>query len=437
MTVASSDVERVLEIAGGSPDYALGPRADHDSIIVVEDTNKYPEWVSHPLVAAVPLRSLLIVPFDVIGKPHSLLCAWKKTREVGISDEESRYVKFLARVVTRMLENVEKQREISSRIITDPLTGLHNRAATLEQIGVAVSAAERGNSEIALFYVDLDGFKEVNDTYGHAFGDVALAETAQRMRGVLRKHEMAGRIGGDEFLLLVTSFAGEAQLVQIVRRVLSALREPITHKGTKTTIRASVGIAIYPRDGKTAEELLAHADDAMYRAKRQGAEGYAFYGAAQEKTGQVQHLFTAQLAATAMEREFFLCYQPIIDARTGRTTGAEALIRWLHPGMGMLSPLSFLDASRDQRVLSRIEEWVISTALEKHTKLRRARQRMAIHVNISEPNEDLLAITHESKSDIHIEVSEQAVAKDEKEYVRFIEACRARGFRVGLSRFGG
>ncbi len=313
---------------------------------------------------------------------------------------------------------------------------MHNRAATLEQIAVAVSSAERNNGEIALFYVDLDGFKEVNDTYGHAFGDVALAQTAQRMRSVLRKHEMAGRIGGDEFALLVTSFSGESQLVQIVRRVLAALREPILHEGVKAAVRASVGIAIYPRDGVNAEELLGHADAAMYQAKRHAGEGFVFYGAGGEKNGHVQHLFAAQLANTDMEREFFLCYQPIIDARTGRAIGAEALIRWLHPGMGMLSPHAFLDASRDQRVLNRIEEWVFSTAIEKHSKLRRLRQPLAIHVNVSEPNEELLAISHEGRGDIMVEIPEQAVANDEKEYTHFIEACRARGFRVGLSRFG-
>ena len=437
VNLGSPEIEHVITLAAGAPEYTLGPNVrDLDKPQMVDDTEQEASWAAHPLVAAGPLRSILILPFTADDKTHLLICGWKIRREVGLSDEETRYVKFLARVVSRLLENVRKQREISNRISIDPLTGLHNRAATLEQIGVAVSAAERAGTEIAIFYVDLDGFKEVNDTYGHAFGDVALAQTAQRMRGVLRKHEMAGRIGGDEFLLLVTSFAGETQLVQIVRRVLSALREPITHKGTKTTIRASVGIAIYPRDGKTAEDLLAHADDAMYQAKRHAVEGYTFYGASQEKGGQVQHLFAAHLANTSMEREFFLCYQPIIDARTGRTTAAEALIRWLHPGMGLLSPHAFLSASRDQRVLSRIEEWVITTALEKQSKLRRARGRMAIHVNICEPNEDLLAISHESKSDIHIEISEQSVAADEKEWVRFIEACRARGFRVGLSSFG-
>jgi len=437
VSVGSPDVDHVVAMAAGDVEYALGPIAEHfDKPVVIDDTVENSVWAAHPLVAAIPLRSILITPLAVYDKVHTLICAWKARREVGVSDEESRYVKFLARVVARLLEKVQQEREISSRIITDPLTGLHNRAATLEQIAVAVSSAERNNGEIALFYVDLDGFKEVNDTYGHAFGDIALAQTAQRMRGVLRKHEMAGRIGGDEFALLITSFAGEQQLVQIVRRVLSALREPILHEGSKASVRASVGIAIYPRDGKNAEELLAHADSAMYQAKRQGAEGYAFYGTVPEKNGHVQHLFAAQLANTPIAREFFLCYQPIVDARTERPIGAEALIRWLHPGMGLLSPHAFLDASRDQRVLSRIEEFVVTTALEKHTKLRRLRQPIAIHVNISEPNEDLLAISHDARGDIHIEIAEQSVAADEKTYTHFIEACRARGFRVGLSHFG-
>ena len=137
-----------------------------------------------------------------------------------------------------------------------------------------------------------------------------------------------------------------------------------------------------------------------------------------------------------MEREFFLCYQPIVYARTGKPLAAEALLRWLHPAMGMLSPLKFLDESRDAQVLNKIESWVLASALEKQTRLRTVGRRLTMHINVSEPNPDLLDLTHESLPDLRLEISENAIAADEKPFIRFINAARDRGLRVGVSNFG-
>jgi len=427
----------VLESAKFAPDCALGRVvAEIAQLLLVRDTEQEPVWGAHPLVTAVPLRSILATPLEHSGKRHILLLAWNQRRDSHLTDEETRYIGFFARIVTRLLENLDREREISTRIVTDHLTGLYNRAAMTEQIAIAVSSAGRSGGSLALLYVDLDGFKEVNDNYGHALGDAALQEAAARMRSVLRKHEAAGRIGGDEFALLVTSFADEQQLAQIAKRVLAALRSPIGPKTARTRLTASIGIAIYPQHGKTPEELMEHADRAMYQAKRRAGDGYVIYGASEEAKPAVRHLFAAQLADAVMQREFFLCFQPIVHARTGRVMAAEALIRWLHPGMGMLAPHAFLDDSRNHQVVNRIHGWVLQSTLEKQLRLRAIGRRLLMHVNVSEPDSDLLQLSHESLPDLRFEISENAVAEDEKAFVRFIAAARERGVRTGLSNFG-
>jgi diguanylate cyclase (GGDEF)-like protein len=437
LSAGSSDATAVLDLANYAPEYSLGATTTEVvDPLLIGDTDQDAIWGAHPLVTAIPLRSVIVMPLQHSGKRHMLLVAWKTRRTSELSEEETGYLKFFQRIITRLLENLDREREITSRIVTDHLTGLYNRAAMMEQIAIAVSSASRTNESLAVFYVDLDGFKELNDTYGPALGDAALQQASARMRAVLRKHESAGRVGGDEFALLVTQFADEEQLTQIAKRILAALRDPVVTGGAKAKVTASIGIAVYPKHGTTPEQLMEHADRAMYQAKRRAGDGFSNFGAAEEPAGTVHHLLSAQLANAVMEREFFLCYQPIVYARTGKPLAAEALLRWLHPAMGMLSPLKFLDESRDAQVLNKIESWVLASALEKQTRLRAVGRRLTMHINVSEPNPDLLDLTHESLPDLRLEISENAIAADEKPFIRFINAARDRGLRVGVSNFG-
>lgn len=436
VAAGSAEAMSVLDLANYSHDYALGAvTTEITAPLFVADTDTDAIWGAHPLVTAIPLRSVLAVPLEHSGKRHILLLAWKSGRPEELKDEETRYIGFFQRILTRLLQNAAREREIESRIATDALTGLYNRTAMLEQISVAVSAAERAGGSLALLYIDLDGFKELNDSYGHSAGDEALKEAARRMRASLRRHEAAGRMGGDEFAVLVGSFVDEEQLGGIVKRLLASLRSPFTVEGVRITLRASIGVAIYPRDGKAPEELLDNADRAMYQAKRSSGDSFAFFGAPEELA--VRHLFAAHLSAPGVESEFFLCYQPIVYARNSKPMAAEALIRWLHPGMGILTPQRFLDESRDNHVLHRIESWVLQSTLQKQLQLRSNGRRLILHVNISEPDPAIFDVTHESLPDLRFEIAESAFAADPKTFARFVTAARDRGLRVGLSGFDG
>jgi len=437
LSAGTPEAVGVLDLADYAREYALGSMTSEVSEpLLVADTEREPVWGAHPLVKAVPLRSVLAMPLEHSGRRHILLLAWKRRRDEELSEEESRYLRFFQRIVTRLLENLERERELTNRILTDDLTGLYNRAAMIEHVSMAVSAAGRSGESLALLYIDLDGFKELNDNYGHALGDAALRESAARMRSVLRKHEAAGRVGGDEFALLVTSFADEEQLSQIAKRVLETLRQPIAFGDAKVRLSASIGIALYPQHAKTPEELLEFADRAMYQAKRRDGDSFVIFGAREESRPPVRHLFASHLAGAAIDREFLLCYQPIVHARTGKPIAAEALIRWMHPGMGMLAPQKFLDESRDTQTLHRIENWVLHSALEKQSRLRDGARHLAVHVNLSEPNEAVFEFAHEAFADLRLEISGNSIASDEKGFARFIAAACERGLRVGLSNFG-
>jgi diguanylate cyclase (GGDEF)-like protein len=436
-SAGSPEVVGVLDLANYAREYALGPMtAEIAEPMLVADTDHEPIWGAHPLVTAIPLRSVLAMPLERSGRRHILLLAWKKRREQELDEEENRYLRFFQRIVSRLLENVERERELTNRVSTDDLTGLYNRSAMIEQVSMAVSAAGRTGESLALLYIDLDGFKELNNNFGHALGDAALREAAARMRSVLRKHEAAGRVGGDEFALLVTSFADEEQLSQIARRVLETLRRPITFGNTKARLSASIGIALYPKHAKTPEDLIEYADRAMYQAKRRDGDGFVIFGSREEARPPVRHLFAAHLADAAIDREFLLCYQPIVHARTGKPIAAEALIRWMHPGMGMLAPQKFLDESRDNHVLQRIEHWVLQSALDKQMRLRESSRHLTVHVNVSEPSDAILDMAHGAMADLRLEISGNAIAADEKGFARFIAGASERGLRVGLSNFG-
>lgn len=401
----------------------------HEKPHVVFDTLA-DELAHDHAVAALGLRSVMYWPFAVEGKRCMLMLGWKHPRSEFITEEQIRYLDFLTGLVSRLLEALERQRRIAERADTDQLTGIPNRAAVLDYLNRALSAAQRDDSRVALLYIDLNHFKKINDEHGHGVGDVALRSIALRIQSVLRKHEICGRFGGDEFCVVVSSFKDDDELAIIARRILDVLAEPVLHEGLSLNASASIGIAVYPRDGTAAPDIIARADRAMYRAKREGGAAYAFY---------------ADSAATAVERplnidpanfrtQFMMCYQPIIAARGGRPIAAEVLPRWLHPE-GMRSPEAFLRAAREQGVLQELDAMIVRLVLEKAGELRNISD-ITFHINVAQPSESLVEALPADAVSLAMEVSEAQVAAEPYRYIAFAGACRSRGIRFGVSDFG-
>lgn len=381
-------------------------------------------------IVALGTRSMLFWPFAALGNRCMMTFAWQQPRTRFVSEDEIQYLEFLASVVSRLLEDLERQRTIAKRADTDLLTGVANRAAILEQLDRAVSAAKRDGSKLGLLYIDLNNFKKINDIHGHAAGDGTLRAIALRLQSVLRKHEMCGRVGGDEFCVVVSSVKDDDDLAAIARRIIEALTEPIVYGDMSVDASASIGIAVYPRDGATTDELLARADRAMYRAKREGAASFAYFEA--EAPPERRPEPALHMEERAFRSQFMICYQPIVAARTGRPIAAEVLPRWLHPE-GMRSPEAFLRAAREQNALPQLDELIARLVLDRAGELRLA--DITLHLNVSEPNENLIEQLPLHAVSLAVEVSEAQVAAQPYRYVAFAASCRSRGLRFGISDF--
>jgi len=254
------------------------------------------------------------------------------------------------------------QRELHRQATTDALTGLANRAVLHRRLGETLDRRQASGSS-ALLLLDLNGFKEVNDTLGHHHGDVLLAEVAQRIRGELRGADVAARLGGDEFAILVEDLPeGLAGIEAVVSRVLAAIRRPYRLDGVGVHVDASVGVAVVHEHGDTPERLIQRADVAMYQAKTNGA-GYVVYDPSADPHSARRLSLTAGLLEAIERRQIALHYQPKVDVRTGSVVGVEALIRWTHPTMGPLSPDEFIPVAEKTGLIRLLTDAVIDEAL--------------------------------------------------------------------------
>lgn len=415
---------RAPAAVGSSRLYGSQPR-------MISDTAEDEELAADRIVRRLNLRSVLLWPFKAEDRYYVLTLGWRKPRQTAMDEEEREYFEFLISLLSRLLKAQEQQAEMLKRASTDPLTGLANRTAVLEHLSRQIHAAERELRQIALLYIDLNNFKRINDEYGHVVGDVTLQHVASRVQSVMRKNEVCGRLGGDEFCAVVCAFNDEDGLDLIAERILQTFGEPLTvDDRLRIELAASIGIAVYPRDGTTAEQLLARADRAMYEVKRERRAAFAFASPQLRKT----ILPKIRINSASFHQEFVLCYQPIVSARTGRTIAAEVLPRWLQRD-AMSPPEVFLRAAQDQGAMNELDALVLQKA---HERISAAVQpsHITLHVNVFEANEELLKTPLSRHLPVALEFTAEQIAHEPEKYRRFISACQEQGFQVGVSHFG-
>ncbi|MDQ3200731.1 MAG: diguanylate cyclase, partial [Pseudomonadota bacterium] len=266
-----------------------------------------------------------------------------------------------ARTASLALSLTEANRELIQLALHDNLTGLPNRVLLADRINQAMARVQEQGGCFALMFVDLDGFKPVNDAFGHHMGDQLLREVGLRLREDLRSPDTLARIGGDEFVLLVQ--LGEANdALALAARQVGLIARAFRVAEHDLQISASVGIALYPGNGETADELLMNADAAMYHAKGAGKNGYSFFDASMNSNARMQLQLLQDLRTALDQGQFSLHYQPKFDASNGRPVGAEALLRWVHPTQGMLLPDKFIDLAEKTGLIIPIGEWVLNEA---------------------------------------------------------------------------
>ena len=273
--------------------------------------------------------------------------------------------------ITDITEQNRAEEQIRHMAHHDALTQLPNRMLLHDRIGQAIAQSQRNRDVLALLFIDLDRFKMVNDSLGHAVGDRLLQAVAERLAACMRVSDTIARIGGDEFVVLLCGLAQPEDARQVAQKVLDALAEPVTIDGHELNITPSIGICAYPHDGDDVETLMRNADTAMYHAKQMGRNNCQFFTQAMNDAAQ-QRLQMENDLRHAIERgEFILHYQPLIDLKSGAIVGFEALVRWRHPQRGMVPPSQFIAAAEETGLIGPLGEWVLREACAQAPRLAR------------------------------------------------------------------
>jgi diguanylate cyclase (GGDEF)-like protein/PAS domain S-box-containing protein len=376
----------------------------------------------------------------------ALLFVAREPAALPAGDEDRAYVELLADYITRILLMREQDRQIAYLAYHDSLTGIPNRRQFQLRLAETIAAARRRGHRFGLIYVDLDRFKDVNDTIGHPGGDGILIEAVRRLQSVVRREDVVARLGGDEFAVLVTDIREPGELRELAARICRTLAEPFHTAHHDFYLTASAGIALFPTDGDTAELLFANADAAMYRAKEDGRDRFAFYSSAIASELHHRQAIREGVRRGLAHSEFVLEYQPVLNTRTRAVIGCEALVRWRHPERGRLLPDQFIPPIEDTNLVILLGTWVLRTAFRQLRAWAGRGIDLRLAVNLSarqfqDPGfvaavREALAASGADPHRIDIEITESVALRDPAAAQATIADCKRLGLRCVLDDFG-
>ena len=367
---------------------------------------------------------------------------------MAVRDHEGEITNYCG-IFTDLSERKIVENELERRTLTDSLTDVCNRFAYLERMNALLesSAHLSHNVQHAVFFLNLDRFKQVNDTLGHSIGDALLVEVANRIQGMLKNKDILARYGGDEFVITLTNIIHPREAAKFAEKLIRAIEEPIIINGQEIFVSSSIGISIFPTDGNTTEQLVNRADKAMTYSKENGRNGFSFYFDDLHTDTKRVLLLDTELRKAIENREFALHFQPKIDVKKNRLIGVEALVRWQNDKLGFVSPGEFIPYAEETGLIIPLSEIIFELACESHKQMVNAGfTKIPIAINVSsihfqqhsflESIQRILEKNNTSAVNFEIEMTERTVMNSASETVSKLVKLKQLGFKLSIDDFG-
>jgi diguanylate cyclase (GGDEF)-like protein len=329
----------------------------------------------------------------------------------------------------------------------DTLTKLPNRQLFFDRLIQSLAHARRNDKSVAVLFIDLDGFKEINDSMGHSAGDLLLLAFADRLKRCIRESETASRFGGDEFAVILNDIEGDQDAAVVAQRILESMNHPLVIGSNERSIGTSIGISVYPADGSNAEALIRHADTAMYLAKKEGGQRYFFYAPSLNHGKPEEPAHEKNIRQAIDDEQLLLYFQPQLDLRSGRIVCVEALLRWMHPHYGVIDPEQFIPAAEKSGLIVPIGAYVLRRACKQGRRWQdlglppvriavNLSMRQLRHRSLLEQVNGILAETNLDPALLDLEITENSSLHRSDETIDLLEALRERGIQLSIDDFG-
>jgi diguanylate cyclase (GGDEF)-like protein len=443
-------VERIVLRASDVQALLTGPE-----VVELRQDANLPVYLG-PL-AELGATSFVVLPLSYQRQLSGIISLGERF-ELVPTEEDREQMRRLADQAAVALANARMLEQVRELAYYDSLTGLPNRLSYKERLALALEQASRNQRLVAAFFIDLDHFSRINDTLGHEIGDQLLRHVASRLRSCCREREdevgpalttlapEVARLGGDEFTVIMPGLHDAQDAAKLARRILSSFAQPIRVGTHEIFINASIGIAIYPYDGEDIDTLLMHADTAMYKAKEQGGSSYQAYSKSMTTTALQRMTLENDLRRALERNEFEVHYQPIVDAYTNTVVGAEALLRWRHPELGLLLPSEFIPIAEENGLIVPMGEWILQSACLQNRSWQDAglpRIRVGVNLSSRQLKRSLtdtigraLQISGLEPRYLSLELTESVLVNHQREGTEALHALRAMGLHLAVDDFG-